>query len=106
LIANDPKGFHKSSIVNTEEVKLGEGVPHNIIFCYYIMAKSSGGSNGGILGSGIFGFFGTTIECKAEDNSIYCNIMKFVNLFFALLLIGTILFYAFHFLYKLKKMKK
>ena len=94
------------------EVKLGEDVPHNIIFCYYIMAKSSGGSkssgggNGGILGSGIFGFFGTTIECKAEDNSIYCNIMKFVNLFFALLLIGAILFYAFHFLYKLKKIKK
>ena len=31
------------------------------------MAKAS---NGGILGSGIFGFFGTTIQCQSTDNSI------------------------------------
>ena len=38
------------------------------------------GSNGGIMGSGIFGFFGTTINCDSKDDSLYCNIMKLFNL--------------------------
>jgi len=47
------------------------------------MGKSSGmkpssnttTSNGGIMGSGVFGMFGTTIQCKSEDNSLYCSFM-------------------------------
>jgi hypothetical protein len=41
------------------------------------MAKSSGS---GMFGSGIFGFFGTTVICNASDNSLYCQIMKGVNI--------------------------
>jgi hypothetical protein len=37
------------------------------------------GGNGGIMGSGIFGMFGTTVHCKAEDNSMFCTLSKFVN---------------------------
>jgi hypothetical protein len=40
----------------------------------------SGGSSGGMFGSGIFGFFGTTIKCDATDTSIYCTIMKLFNI--------------------------
>ena len=37
------------------------------------------GNNGGILGSGIFGMFGTTVRCDANDNSMFCTLSKFVN---------------------------
>ena len=57
------------------------------------MAKGTSSSNGGILGSGIFGLFGTTIQCKAEDESIYCNIMKLFNLLIVVLFIVFILYY-------------
>ena len=43
--------------------------------------KSSSASSGGIFNSGIFGFVGTTIQCDANDGSVYCNVMKFFNLF-------------------------
>jgi hypothetical protein len=44
--------------------------------------------NGGIAGSGIFGMLGTTIHCNSDDNSLYCNFMKFVNfILFAILLL-------------------
>jgi hypothetical protein len=46
------------------------------------MAKGGYGTGmgGGILGSGIFGVFGTTIRCDSKDDSTYCNIMKLFNL--------------------------
>jgi membrane associated rhomboid family serine protease len=47
--------------------------------------------NGGILGSGIFGMFGTIIQCQSTDDSLYCNIMKFFNLFFMILLVIFVL---------------
>ena len=37
-------------------------------------ANTSG--NGGILGSGVFGLFGSTVSCKDSDNSYYCNFVK------------------------------
>lgn len=54
--------------------------------------------NGGIAGSGIFGMLGTTIHCNSDDNSMYCNFMKFVNfILFAILLlvIAYIIYYVF-----------
>jgi len=42
------------------------------------MAKSS--NSKGLINSGIFGFFGTTINCDSTDTSIYCSIMKLFNL--------------------------
>jgi len=50
-------------------------------------AKNS--ENGGIMGSGIFGMFGTTIQCPASDTSMYCSFMKIFNL---IMVIGFILF--------------
>ena len=42
--------------------------------------RSSGLGGGGLFGSGIFGFFGTTINCDSKDDSTYCNIMKISRL--------------------------
>lgn len=36
-------------------------------------------SNGGIMGSGIFGMFGSTVVCNAEDTSMFCVLSKTVN---------------------------
>ena len=47
--------------------------------------------NGGIMGSGVFGFFGTTIQCPASDTSIYCNFMKIFNMFIVFFIILYIL---------------
>lgn len=54
------------------------------------MAKGSG-----IGGSGIFGGIGlgTVIQCKSEDNSYYCNFMKFMNVFFMFLVLIGIVYY-------------
>ena len=49
-------------------------------------------NNGGIMGSGIFGMFGSTVHCNADNNSLYCSITKIVNLIIMLLFI-FIIFY-------------
>ena len=54
-------------------------------------SPSSSMGNGGIMGSGIFGMFGTTIRCESTDDSMYCNIMKFFNIFFMIFLVIFIL---------------
>ena len=59
------------------------------------MAKTS---YGGILGTGIFGFFGTTIRCDANDTSMYCNIMKLFNLLIVFLVVFYILYVAYSFI--------
>jgi len=65
------------------------------------MAKSSGV---GMFGSGIFGFLGTTIVCDASDTSLYCTIMKGVNIL--LLIIGILLIFYFIYLYLTNSMGK
>jgi hypothetical protein len=52
-------------------------------------------SNGGIMGTGIFGFFGTTIKCDSTDDSIYCNIMKLFNLLIVLFVICYMVYIAY-----------
>jgi hypothetical protein len=60
------------------------------------MAKGGSGSGsgigGGILGSGIFGVFGTTIRCDSKDDSTYCNIMKLFNLLIVFFVVVYILY--------------
>jgi hypothetical protein len=69
--------------------------------------KRNGGSppppsgNGGILGSGIFGMFGATVHCQSTDDSLYCNIMKFFNLFFMILLVIFVLWVIYSVFYPL-----
>ena len=58
------------------------------------MAKggSNTGMGGGVLGSGIFGVFGTTIRCDSKDDSTYCNIMKIFNLLIVFFVVIYILY--------------
>ena len=51
----------------------------------------SSGTGGGIMGSGVFGFFGTTIQCPASDTSFYCTFMKYFNLFIVFIIIMYVL---------------
>ena len=57
------------------------------------MAKGVG--NGGIAGSGIFGLFGTVVNCSSTDESIYCSIMKLFNLIIVLGIVSYILFFIY-----------
>uniref|UniRef100_A0A6C0JLA7 Uncharacterized protein n=1 Tax=viral metagenome TaxID=1070528 RepID=A0A6C0JLA7_9ZZZZ len=61
------------------------------------MAKKDSANlgNGGIMGSGIFGHFGTLINCDSKDDSMYCNIMKFFNLFLLLVMFLVIFYFAY-----------
>jgi hypothetical protein len=63
-----------------------------------IRVKNTGGSssntpnNGGILGSGIFGMFGTTVRCDANDNSMFCSLSKLVNVIIMILFLFTVIY--------------
>jgi hypothetical protein len=67
---------------------------------------SSSGSSGGILGSGIFGFFGTTIKCDSTDTYIYCTIMKLFNLLIVFFVVCYILYIAYLYFNPMKYIKK
>ena len=71
------------------------------------MPKSSSVSsgNGGIMGSGIFGMFGTVIQCKDSDTSFYCNFMKGFNFFMVVLFI-LFIFYNIYIFFIAPAMKK
>ena len=63
-------------------------------------------NNGGIMGSGIFGMFGSTVHCDANSNSFYCSITKLVNIimmFFFLAIVFYLLYIAFNYFTKGKK---
>ena len=57
--------------------------------------RSSGGNFGGIGGSGIFGMFGTVVRCNADDDSLYCQIMKMFNLLVVILFVAYILYFLY-----------
>ena len=61
-------------------------------------AAAAGGGAGGIMGSGIFGMFGTTVHCDAESNSMYCNFMKAFNFMIVLFFILFILYVIYGFI--------
>jgi len=56
-------------------------------------ANNGAGGNGGIMGSGIFGLFGTTIQCSATDESYFCTFMKFFNVLIVSIMI-IVIFYT------------
>ena len=61
------------------------------------MVKGQSSSlGGGILGSGIFGFFGTTIRCDSKDDSTYCSIMKMFNMLIVFFVVVYILYIVYH----------
>jgi len=65
--------------------------------------SSANGSNGGIAGSGIFGHFGTIIQCNANDTSTYCSIMKIFNLLMILIIVLCIIYVGYLFLNPFRK---
>jgi hypothetical protein len=65
------------------------------------MPRSSA-SNGGIMGSGVYGHVGTFITCKSEDNSTYCNIMKVVNVIMGIFFVCVILYFVYNFFFSKK----
>jgi hypothetical protein len=62
------------------------------------MAKGS--SNGGIGGSGVFGLLGTTVQCDAEDRSVYCMFAKGMNILVWILMLVALLYVAKQYLLK------
>ncbi len=75
------------------------------------MAKGSfrsggGGGGGGVLGSGIFGVFGTTIKCDATDDSTYCSIMKMFNLLIVFLIVAYVLYIAYSYFNNMPSFRK
>ncbi len=61
--------------------------------------KRNNRNYGGLFNSGIFAFFGTTVNCDADDDSIYCNIMKMFNLLLVFLFVIYILSFIINFLF-------
>ena len=49
-------------------------------------------NNGGIMGSGIFGMFGTTVQCKSDDKSLFCTLSKIVNVIIMIMFLIFILY--------------
>jgi hypothetical protein len=65
--------------------------------------NNSSMNNGGIMGSGIFGMFGSTVHCDANSNSFYCSITKLVNLiimFFFLIMVVYLLYVGYNYFTK------
>ena len=63
-------------------------------------SSNFGSNNGGIMGSGIFGFFGTTIHCDSKDDSMYCNIMQMFNLLIVFFVVCFIFYFVYTYLLK------
>jgi hypothetical protein len=64
---------------------------------------STNSGNGGIMGSGIFGMFGSTVHCDANSNSFYCSMTKLVNLiimFFFLIMVVYLLYVGYNYFTK------
>jgi hypothetical protein len=55
-------------------------------------SNSASNNSGGIMGSGIFGMFGSTVHCDANNNSFYCSITKLVNLIFMFILLAIVFY--------------
>lgn len=58
----------------------------------------SSNNNGGVMGSGIFGMFGTTVHCQNSDNSYYCQFMKFIQVVSGVVFILAILHLIYYFI--------
>lgn len=70
--------------------------------------SSSSGGAGGIGGSGVFGLIGSTVQCKAEDTSFFCQLTKFTSMIIQILTLLAIAYFAYIFLapYIVKGAKK
>jgi hypothetical protein len=53
---------------------------------------------GGIGGTGIYGLFGSVVQCSATDTSFYCSLTKLVNIIFMLMFLLFVLYIVYIFL--------
>jgi hypothetical protein len=53
--------------------------------------------NGGIMGSGIFGMFGTTVHCDSKDDSYFCELSKMVNTLIMIIFLVIVLYVVYAF---------
>ena len=67
-------------------------------------SKSSDGGNG-IGDSGIFGGIGlgTVVNCPASDTSMYCSLMKFIQVAFYLFIAFVVLYFAYKYFSKRRR---
>jgi hypothetical protein len=49
------------------------------------------------IGSGVFGHFGSFVNCNSQDNSMYCNFVKFFNVLIMLMVIIGIIYFIYKF---------
>lgn len=66
----------------------------------------SSGQGNGILGSGIFGMFGTVVHCDNNDASWYCWIMKMFNLLIVFIVVMSILTVGYSYLSNMSIFRK
>lgn len=64
-------------------------------------SRASGGGgpilgNGGMMGSGVFGMFGSSVQCKSDDNSYFCILSKIVNGLIMVLVLFAILYFVYY----------
>ena len=55
-------------------------------------------NRGGIGGTGIFGLFGTVVQCSSTDTSLYCSLAKLINVIFMIVILCFILYFIWSFL--------
>ena len=65
------------------------------------MAKKGGinniANNGGILGSGVFGHFGSIVKCDAQDDSMFCTLSKIVSTIMMLMFLVFVVYLIYWF---------
>ena len=67
-------------------------------------SSRQGMNNGGVMGSGVFGMFGTTVHCQNSDNSYYCLFMKLIQVVSGLVFLFLILYLIYMFFIRKKRM--
>jgi hypothetical protein len=54
-------------------------------------------NNGGILGSGVFGHFGSIVKCDAQDESMFCTLSKMVSIIMMLMFLAFVVYLIYWF---------
>lgn len=61
-----------------------------------IKGNNSNNNNGGILGSGIFGHFGSIVQCDANDDSMFCTLSKLVSTIMMLIFLAVVVYLIYY----------
>jgi hypothetical protein len=64
-----------------------------------VLSSQPASTNGGIMGSGIHGMVGSTVLCKADDNSFFCSLTKIFSGTFMIILLLIIFCFIVYFIW-------